>query len=59
MNFVLRNYLSEGVDELGVGKLSTVLTAKYGGINAAQRELGDAQAIRKTFVKFQQHLYAA
>jgi len=59
VNFVLGNYLSEGVDELGVGKLSTVLTAKYGSINAAQRELGDAQVIRKTFVEFQQHLYAA
>lgn len=59
VSFVLRNYVSEGVDELDVGKLSTVLTAKYGSINAAQRELGDAQMIRKTFVDFQQHLYAA
>ena len=45
--------------ELDVGKLSTVLTARYGSINAAQRELGDAHTIRKTFVDFQQHLYAA
>jgi type I restriction enzyme R subunit len=59
VSFVLRNYVSEGVDELDVGKLSTVLTAKYGSINAAQRELGDAHTIRKTFVEFQQHLYAA
>jgi type I restriction enzyme R subunit len=28
------NCVSEGVDELDVGKLSTVLTAKYGSINA-------------------------
>lgn len=59
VSFVLRNYVSEGVDELDVGKLSTVLTARYGSINAAQHELGNAHAIRKTFVDFQQHLYAA
>lgn len=59
VSFVLRNYVSDGVDELDVEKLSTVLTAKYGSLNAAQRELGDVQAIRSTFVDFQQHLYAA
>ena len=59
VSFVLRNYVSEGVDELDVGKLSTVLTAKYGSINAAQQQLGDAKKIRETFVDFQQHLYAA
>ncbi len=59
VNFVLRNYVSEGVDELDVQKLSTVLTAKYGSINAAQRELGAVGDIRKTFVDFQQYLYAA
>jgi type I restriction enzyme R subunit len=52
-------YAYFSADELDVGKLSTELTAKYGSINAAQLELGDAHAIRKTFVEFQQHLYAA
>ena len=59
VSFVLRNYVSEGVDELDVGKLSTVLTAKYGSINAAQQRLGVAKKIRETFVGFQWHLYAA
>lgn len=59
VSFVLRNYVNEGVDELDVGKLSTVLTAKYGSINAAQRELGGVQDIQRTFVDFQRHLYAA
>lgn len=59
VNFVLRNYVNEGVDELDVQKLSTVLTAKYGSINAARRELGAIGDIRQTFVDFQQHLYAA
>lgn len=55
---VLRNYVNIGVDELDVGKLSTVLTAKYGSIHAAQQALGNVQDIQKTFVDFQEHLYA-
>ena len=55
--YVLRNYVDVGVDELDVGKLSTVLRAKYGSIHAAQQELGSVQDIQHTFVDFQQHLY--
>jgi hypothetical protein len=40
VEYVLRNYVSIGVDELDVGKLSTVLTAKYGSIHAAQQGTG-------------------
>jgi type I restriction enzyme R subunit len=58
VSYVLRNYVKMGVDELDVGKLSTVLTAKYGSIHAAQRELGTVQDIQRTFVEFQQQLYA-
>ena len=54
---VLRNYVDVGVDELDVGKLSTVLTAKYGSIHAAQEELGSVQDIQSTFIDFQKHLY--
>ena len=46
-------------DELDVTKLSTVLTAKYGSIHAAQEQLGGVQDIQSTFVDFQQYLYAA
>lgn len=46
-------------DELDVTKLSTVLTAKYGSIHAAQEQLGSVQDIQSTFVDFQQYLYAA
>lgn len=59
VEYVLRNYVNIGVDELDVGKLSTVLTAKYGSIHAAQQALGTVQDIQKTFVDFQQHLYAS
>ena len=54
---VLRNYVDVGVDELDVSKLSTVLTAKYGSIHAAQEALGNVQSIQSTFIDFQQHLY--
>lgn len=59
VEYVLRNYVNIGVDELDAGKLSTVLTAKYGSIHAAQQALGTVQDIQKTFVDFQQHLYAS
>lgn len=55
--YVLRNYVNEGVDELDVEKLSTVLTAKYGSIHSAQQQLGSGQDIRRTFIDFQAELY--
>ena len=58
VEYVLRNYVTIGVDELDVGKLSTVLAAKYGSIHAAQQSLGTVQEIQKTFIDFQHHLYA-
>lgn len=45
------------MDELDVSKLSTVLTAKYGSINAAQKQLGTPQEIQQTFIEFQKNLY--
>ena len=40
-----------------MSKLSTVLTAKYGSINAAQQDLGTPQEIQKIFIDFQKNLY--
>ena len=57
IGFVLRNYVQDGVDELDMGKLSTMLTSKYGGIHAAQQALGNVEDIQKVFVDFQQYLY--
>ncbi len=57
IEFVLRNYVQEGVDELDDSKLSTVLNAKYGSNHAAQKELGKIEQIRSVFIDFQQHLY--
>ena len=58
IEFVLRNYVKEGVDELDDSKLSTVLNAKYGGSHATPQELGDVDQIRSIFINFQQHLYS-
>ena len=57
VEYVLRNYVEVGVDELDVSKLSTVLTAKYGSINAAQKQLGTPEEIQQTFIEFQKNLY--
>jgi type I restriction enzyme R subunit len=57
VTYVLRNYINVGVDELDVGKLSTVLTAKYGSINEAQKRLGSPKEIQDIFIEFQQKLY--
>ena len=58
VEYVLRNYIDVGVDELDIGKLSTVLNAKYGSIHSAQQKLGSTEKIQKTFIEFQQQLYA-
>ena len=58
VEFVLRNYVQEGIDELDLSKLSTLLNAKYGGTYAAQQRLGSVGEIKDGFVEFQKHLYA-
>ena len=57
VEYVLRNYIDIGEDELDISKLSTVIRAKYGSISAAQEKLGTAQDIQKTFINFQANLY--
>ena len=58
IEYVLGNYISIGVDELDIGRLSTVLVARYGSIHAAEEQLGTLPEIRRTFIDFQQELYA-
>lgn len=55
---VLRNYVKIGEDELNVSKLPNVLSARYGSINDAERQIGlNKKDIRNIFVDFQQYLY--
>ena len=57
LDFVLTQYVKEGVSELQPDKLRSFLELKYGGIHDAVRELGDADEIGKLFVEFQKYLY--
>jgi len=57
LNFVLEQYVKEGVDELDVDKLPDLLELKYKTFTDAKRELGEIKSIRNTFIGFQGHLY--
>ena len=57
IGFVLRNYVQDGVDELDIAKLSTVIKSKYGGIPEAEKALGSVDDISKVFTEFQKYLY--
>jgi type I restriction enzyme R subunit len=59
LNFVLEQYVRDGVDELNDSKLPDLLELKYNAIADAKRELGDIKSIRDTFIGFQEHLYQA
>lgn len=57
LNFVLSQYVSEGVGELDSSKLPELLELRYKGVNDATEHLGNVRDIRKAFVGFQRHLY--
>ena len=57
LDFVLKQYIDSGVDELDDAKLPELLTLKYKAISDAKRQLGDIQSIRNTFIGFQIYLY--
>ncbi len=57
LNFVLDQYVKEGVNELDESKLPDLLELKYDAIDDAKRQLGDIPTIRDTFIGFQAYLY--
>lgn len=57
INFVLDQYIRDGIEELDDEKLPELLELKYRAIANAKRELGSIKEIRKTFIGFQEHLY--
>lgn len=57
LNFVLDQYVKEGVSELDDAKLPGMLELKYKAIADAKAVLGDTQSIRETFIGFQAFLY--
>ncbi len=57
LDFVLAEYVKEGVQELDQAQLPHLLELKYRAIDNATKELGTISAIRDTFVGFQKFLY--
>lgn len=57
LNFVLSQYVKQGVEELDDTKIGNLLVLKYHAIADAKKELGDIATIRNTFIGFQSYLY--
>ncbi|TAI60875.1 EcoAI/FtnUII family type I restriction enzme subunit R [Bradyrhizobium sp. Leo170] len=58
LEFVLGQYVNQGVGELDQDKLGVLLQLKYHTIDDAASQLGGLAMIRDTFLGFQQHLYS-
>ena len=57
IDFVLGQYVKQGVDELNQDKLKDLIGLKYQSIHDATSELGNASEIRQLFIGFQKYLY--
>ena len=58
LDFVLGQYVKQGVDELDQEKMTSLLQLKSHTVDDALAQLGSAAAIRDAFVGFQQYLYS-
>ncbi len=57
LDFVLEQYVKEGVRELDQEKLPHLLELKYNAVSDATVHLGSVSRIRETFIGFQKSLY--
>ena len=57
LNFVLTQYIQNGVEELDDEKLGAFLQLKYSSISDAKTKLGDVKTIRQNFIDYQRYLY--
>ena len=57
LDFVLAQYVKDGVGELDQAKLPQLLELRYRAVSDAAAELGGAANIRNAFIDFQRHLY--
>jgi len=57
IDFVLDQYVEDGVRELAEEKMRTLIELKYNTISDAAAEFGSAAVIRDTFIGFQKYLY--
>ena len=58
VDFVLSQYVEQGVDQLAQEKLSSLLRLRYRELNDAFVELGKAEDVRRIFLGMQLQLYA-
>lgn len=57
LDFVLEQYVKEGVSNLDDERLPELLELKYKALDDAKKQLGTVQSIRKTFIDFQAYIY--
>jgi len=57
LNFVLNQYVDNGVKELDDKRLKDLLLSKYNELEDAKNKIGDIKTIRNTFIGFQKYLY--
>lgn len=57
LDFVLKQYVDNGVKELDDKRLKGLLIAQYNAIEDAKNKIGDIKTIRDTFIDFQKYLY--
>lgn len=57
LDFVLAQYVEEGVEELDQDKLPSLLELKYNAVTDAANALGGVSRIREAFIGFQRYLY--
>lgn len=57
LDFVMGQYVAQGVEELDQGKLTQLLELRYKTIADAMAELGASPGIRAAFIEFQEYLF--
>jgi type I restriction enzyme R subunit len=58
LDFVLDQYIKDGVEELDRAKLPQLLELKYHTVRDAVTQLGSVANISEVFIEFQQYLYS-
>lgn len=57
VKYVIRLYISEGIEELGTSKLPEIMSLKYGSLQDGIAALGGLDVAKSTFYGFQRSLY--
>lgn len=57
LNFVLSQYVENGINELDDARLKDLLIVKYNALDDAKKSIGEIKTIRETFIGFQKYLY--